>query len=104
MPLLFASGFATSRACSMKGCATGPSVRFVRVTIPIETRARGPMDKDDMMPVETAPPKPSPSVGRSRRFCARISVLKKAAKGKKLSLTEAYIWRISASKHPHKGP
>src|SRR5262249_49653803 len=34
-----ASGFATSRAVSMKSCATGLSVRFFRVTIPIGTRA-----------------------------------------------------------------
>ena len=37
----FASGFATSRAQSMKSCATGLSVRFFRVTIPFGTRAIG---------------------------------------------------------------
>jgi hypothetical protein len=37
----FASGFATSRACSMKSRATGPSVRFFRVTIAVGTRAVG---------------------------------------------------------------
>ena len=35
---LFASGFATLRACSMKSFATGLSVRFLRVTIPTGTR------------------------------------------------------------------
>jgi hypothetical protein len=40
-PFLFASGFATSRACSMKSFATGLSVRFFRVTIPFGTRAIG---------------------------------------------------------------
>ena len=34
----FASGFATSRARSMKSCATGLSARFFSVTIPVGTR------------------------------------------------------------------
>ena len=38
---LFASGFATSRALSMKSCATGLSVRFFSVTMPFGTRAAG---------------------------------------------------------------
>src|SRR6266478_8627988 len=38
---LVAHGFATSRACSMKSCAVGLSVRFFRVTIPTGTRAIG---------------------------------------------------------------
>src|SRR5262245_50069027 len=36
---LRARGFETSRAVSMKSCATGLSVRFFRVMIPIGTRA-----------------------------------------------------------------
>src|SRR5882757_1378993 len=35
----FASGFATSRACSMKSVATGLSVRFFRVMTPIGVSA-----------------------------------------------------------------
>src|SRR5436305_11816124 len=38
---LFASGFATLRAPSTKSCATGVSVRFFSVTIPLGTRAIG---------------------------------------------------------------
>ena len=37
----FASGFATSRAQSMKSCVTGLSVRFFRVTLPFARRAIG---------------------------------------------------------------
>jgi hypothetical protein len=37
----FASGFATLRALSTKTCATGLSVRFFSVTIPLGTRAIG---------------------------------------------------------------
>src|SRR5215510_11526155 len=37
----FAEGIATSQACSMKSRATGPSVRFLSVTMPTGTRARG---------------------------------------------------------------
>src|SRR5262245_55780464 len=36
---LIASGFATARACSMKSCATGLSVRFLSVTMPNGRRA-----------------------------------------------------------------
>src|SRR5262245_53169423 len=38
---LFASGFATSRACSMNSRAVGLTVRFFKVTIPNGTRAMG---------------------------------------------------------------
>ena len=34
--LVFANGFATSRAQSMKSCATGLSVLFFKVTIPTD--------------------------------------------------------------------
>lgn len=34
--LAFAKGFATARACSMKSCATGLSVRFFNVMIPTQ--------------------------------------------------------------------
>jgi hypothetical protein len=37
----FARGFASSRACSMNSRATGLSVRFFRVTIPLGTRGSG---------------------------------------------------------------
>src|SRR6266853_5856998 len=37
----FPSGFATLRAASTKSCATGLSVRFFSVTIPLGTRAIG---------------------------------------------------------------
>jgi len=36
-----AHDLASSRACSMKTCATELSVRFFRVTIPVRTRAFG---------------------------------------------------------------
>src|SRR4051794_11469879 len=39
--LLFARGLATSRACSTKSLTAGLSVRFLRVTMPMETRAKG---------------------------------------------------------------
>src|SRR5215216_447361 len=38
---LLASGLATSRACWMKSCVTGLSVRFFRVSIPIGTEGSG---------------------------------------------------------------
>src|SRR3979490_3462035 len=40
-PFPFDSGFAISRACSMKSFATGLSVRFFRVTMLLRTRAIG---------------------------------------------------------------